>query len=63
MDYPPGPEEVNPLAVRHPELSRTLLETIVGIANSIRGKWSDVAEAGAAWAIIQKALREEKKNG
>ena len=97
------------LAARQPELSRTLLETIVGIADSIRhsselsaglsvratdeacvylkhplmeseqsrmlpevlksafcgrfpGKWSDVAsEAGAAWAAIQKALREDRK--
>jgi len=109
MDYPPPPEEVKLLAARHPELSRTLLETIVGIADSIRhspelsaglsvratdeacvylkhplmesdqtrmvpevlksaycgrfpGKWSDVSsEAGAAWAVIQQALREERK--
>ena len=88
---------------------RTLLETVVGIADSIRqspelsaglsvratdeacvylnhplmeseqkrmlpevlkssfcgrfpGKWSDVAsEAGAAWAIVQKVLREERR--
>jgi nitric oxide reductase NorQ protein len=109
MDYPPQPEEVNLLVRRHPELGRTLVETIVGIADSIRqspelsaglsvratdeacvylkhplmeseqkrmlpevlkssfcgrfpGKWSDItSEAGAAWAIVQKALREEKK--
>ena len=102
---------MNLLAARHPELSRTLLETVVGIADSIRqspelsaglsvratdeacvylkhplmeseqsrmlpevlkssfcgrfpGRWSDVAsEAGAAWAIIQKSLREEWKRG
>lgn len=111
MTYPPPPEEVNLLVKRHPELGRRLLETIVGIADSIRqsadlsaglsvratdeacmylkhplmegdqarmlpevlkssfcgrfpGRWSDVtSEAGAAWVIIQKALREEKKKG
>ncbi|HEX8913333.1 MAG TPA: MoxR family ATPase [Humisphaera sp.] len=111
MDYPPPPEEVNLLAARHPELSRTLLETVVGIADAIRhspelsaglsvratdeacvylkhplmepeqgrmlpevlkssfcgrftGRWSDVtSEAGAAWAIVQQALREERKKG
>src|SRR4051794_14680297 len=36
MEYLPPPEEVNLLASRHPELGRTLLATIVGIADAIR---------------------------
>lgn len=36
MDYLPPEEEVNLLERRHPELSRTLIKLIVGIADAIR---------------------------
>jgi MoxR-like ATPase len=108
MDYPPPPEEVKLLAARHPELSRSLIEEIVEIADRIRrspelgaslsvratdevciylkhplmesdprrllpevlkssfcgrfsGRYNDVSsDAGAAWSIIERALRESK---
>lgn len=36
MDYPPPPEEVKLLMARHPELSRSIIEEIVRIADQIR---------------------------
>jgi MoxR-like ATPase len=109
MDYPPPEEEVKLLAARHPELSRALIEQIVGVADAIRsspelsaslsvrateeacvylkhplmegdqrrllpevlkssfcgrfsGRFNDVtSDAGAVWAIIQRALRDAKQ--
>jgi MoxR-like ATPase len=109
MDYPPPEEEVKLLAARHPELSRALIEQIVGVAEAIRsspelgaslsvrateeacvylkhplmegdqrrllpevlkssfcgrfsGRFNDVtSDAGAVWAIIQRALRDTKQ--
>jgi MoxR-like ATPase len=37
MTYPPPEEEVKLLATRHPELPRSLIETVVGIAHKVRG--------------------------
>lgn len=36
LDYPPAEEEVRLLQTRHPELSQTLLETLVSIADRVR---------------------------
>lgn len=36
MDYPPPEEEVKLLAARHPELSNTLIETLVRAASAVR---------------------------
>jgi MoxR-like ATPase len=36
MTYPPPPEEVKLLHARHPELSQSLIETIVAVADAIR---------------------------
>src|SRR5262249_33422798 len=36
MDYPPADEEVKLLMQRHPSLSKTLVETIVKVADAVR---------------------------
>ena len=52
---------------KHPlmesEQARMLPEVLKSsFCGQLSGRWSDVAsDAGAAWAIIQKALREKKR--